>query len=145
MVCAAAHAAPPRGSCQMASLAPWTARASQPPAEPGASVAVPGGRAGSGRHAPAGPVMACARFPVSTTAMVLPGNRAQAITGPAGAWRPLPALPPGTATLAPGSAGGWDALAVHGARLAIWQLPRGGAAWAAAQTINVPIAFGSSG
>ena len=73
MVCVAAHAAPPRGSRQTASLAPWTARASQPPAGPGASVAVPGGRAGSGRHAPAGPVMACAWFPVSTTAAMPPG------------------------------------------------------------------------
>jgi hypothetical protein len=48
-------------------------------------------------------------------------------------------------TLAPGPAGGWDALAVHRTRLTVWQLPRGGAAWAAAQTINVPIEFGSSG
>src|SRR6516164_2673108 len=68
-----AHAAPPCGSRQMASLAPWTARASQPPAGPGASVAVPGGRAGSGCHAPAGPVMACAWFPVSTAATLPPG------------------------------------------------------------------------
>jgi hypothetical protein len=83
--------------------------------------------------------------PGGTVAVVLTGNHAQAITGPAGAWRQLPALPPGTATLAPGSAGGWDALAVHGARLAIWQLARAGAAWAATQTINVPIGFGSSG
>jgi len=83
--------------------------------------------------------------PGGTVAVVLTGNLAQEITGPAGAWRPLPALPPGTATLAPGPAGGWDALAVHGAKLAIWRLPRGGAAWAATQTINVPIVFGSSG
>jgi len=76
---------------------------------------------------------------------VLTGSHAQAITGPAGSWRPLPALPSGTATLAPGPAGGWDALAVHRTRLAVWRLPRGGAAWAAAQTINVPIEFGSSG
>jgi hypothetical protein len=78
-------------------------------------------------------------------AVVLTGNHARAIAGPAGPWSQLPALPPGTATLAPGPAGGWDALAVHSTRLAVWQLPRGGAAWAAAQTINVPIEFGSSG
>jgi hypothetical protein len=83
--------------------------------------------------------------PGGTVAVVLTGNHAQAITGPAGAWRRLPSLPPGTATLAPGPAGGWDALAVHGAKLGIWRLPRGGAAWAATQTINVPIVFGSSG
>ncbi|HXZ69848.1 MAG TPA: hypothetical protein VEH31_03120 [Streptosporangiaceae bacterium] len=49
----------------------------------------------------------------------------------------------GYLALAP--AGGWDALAVHRTRLTVWRLPRGGAAWAAAQTINVPIEFGSSG
>ena len=73
MVCVAAHAAPPGASCQTASLVLWTARASHPPAGPGASVAVPGGSAGSGRHEPAGPVMVCAWFPVSTTATVPPG------------------------------------------------------------------------
>ena len=83
--------------------------------------------------------------PGGNVAAVLTGNHAQAITGPAGAWHPLPALPPGTATLAPGPAGGWDALAVHGARLAIWRLPHGGAAWAVTQAISVPVAFGSSG
>jgi hypothetical protein len=78
-------------------------------------------------------------------AVVLTGNHALTVTGPAGSWSPLPALPPGTVTLAPGPAGGWDALAVHRTRLTVWRLPRGGAAWAAAQTINVPIEFGSSG
>src|SRR5262249_30666532 len=75
--------------------------------------------------------------PGGSVAVVL-GSRAQAITGPAGSWSQLPALPPGTVTLAPGPARGWDALAVHRTRLAVWQLPRGGAGWAAAQTINVP-------
>jgi hypothetical protein len=83
--------------------------------------------------------------PGGGVAVVLTGNHAQAIAGPGGSWSQLPALPPGTVTLAPGPAGGWDALAVHRTRLAVWQLPRGGAAWAAAQTINVPIEFGSSG
>jgi hypothetical protein len=83
--------------------------------------------------------------PGGTVAAVLTGNHAQTITGPAGAWRPLPALPPGTATLAPGPAGGWDALAVHGTRLTVWQFTPGHAAWAAAQTISVFIQFGSSG
>ena len=57
----------------------------------------------------------------------------------------MPALPPGTLTLAPGRAGGWDALAVHTTKLAVWRLPRGGATWAAAQTITAPIEFGSPG
>jgi hypothetical protein len=83
--------------------------------------------------------------PGGTAAIVLNGNHAETLTGTVGAWRPLPALPPGTATLAPGPAGGWDALAVHRTRLAVWQLAPRGAAWAAAQTIRVPIGFGSSG
>jgi len=83
--------------------------------------------------------------PGGSVAVVLTGNHAQTIAGPAGSWSQLPALPPGTVTLAPGPAHGWDALAVHRTRLAVWQLPRGGAAWAAAQTIDVPVAFGSSG
>jgi hypothetical protein len=83
--------------------------------------------------------------PGGTVAVVLAGNRAQAISRPAGSWRPLPPLPAGTATLAPARAGGWDALAVHSTKLTVWQLPPGGATWAATQTINVPIEFGSSG
>ena len=83
--------------------------------------------------------------PGGGVAVMLTGNHAQAITGPAGAWRPLPPLPPGTATLAPEPAGGWDALAVHSTRLSIWQLPPGHTAWTATQTISVFIQFGSSG
>jgi len=83
--------------------------------------------------------------PGGSVAVVLTGSHALTVTGPAGSWSPLPALPPGTVTLAPGPAGGWDALAVHRTRLTVWRLPHGGAAWAAAQTINVPIEFGSSG
>jgi hypothetical protein len=83
--------------------------------------------------------------PGGSVAVMLAGNHAQAVTGPAGTWQPLPALPPGTATLAPEPAGGWDALAVHGTRLTVWQLPPGHTAWATSQTISVFIQFGSSG
>jgi hypothetical protein len=83
--------------------------------------------------------------PAGSVAIVLSTGRAQIIAGPMAAWQPLPALPAGTVTLAPGPAGGWDALAVHSAKLAIWRLAPGSTAWAAAQTINVPIQFGSSG
>jgi hypothetical protein len=83
--------------------------------------------------------------PGGTAAIVLTGNRAQTITAAAGSWRPLPPVPPGTATLAPGPAGGWDALAVHWTKLAVWRLAQGAAAWAAVQAIEVPIVFGSSG
>jgi hypothetical protein len=80
-----------------------------------------------------------------TAAVVMTGNHAQTLAGPAGPWRPLPALPAGTATLAPGPTGGWDALAVHGARLTIWQLTPATRAWTTTQAINVPIQYGSSG
>jgi hypothetical protein len=83
--------------------------------------------------------------PGGSVAAVLTGNHAQAITGPGGSWRQVPALPPGTMTLAPGTTGGWDALAVHSTRLTIWQLPPGRAAWSATQTLSVFIQFGSSG
>ena len=83
--------------------------------------------------------------PGGAVAVVLTGNHAKTINGPAVEWRPLPALPPGTATLAPGPGGGWDALAVHSTRLTVWQLTPGHAAWASTQTISVFIQFGSSG
>jgi len=72
------------------------------------------------------------------------GNHGETLAGPGASWRSLPALPPGTATLAPGPAGGLDALAVDRTRLTVWQLAPGSAAWAKAQTINVPVQFGSS-
>jgi hypothetical protein len=83
--------------------------------------------------------------PSGVVSLVLTGNRAQTITGAGAAWRPLPALPAGTATLAPGPAGGFDALAVHRTRLTVWQLWPGTAGWRATQTMNVPVQFGSSG
>ena len=78
-------------------------------------------------------------------AVTLGGNRAQAIAGPGAAWRPLPALPPGTATLALGPAGTIDALAVHRSLLTVWQLSPGASGWHASQTMDVPIQYGSSG
>ena len=83
--------------------------------------------------------------PEDAAAVVLTGNQAQAITGPAGSWQPLPPVPPGTVTLAPRPEGGWDALAVQWTRLTVWRLAPGDRAWASAQTIEVPIVFGSSG
>ena len=76
----------------------------------------------------------------------------EAVAGVAGStWRPLPPVPagtqvlapPGTGTLAPGTGGSYDALAVAGSRLTVWRLARG--AWARVQQITVPIQYGSSG
>ncbi|MGH3228950.1 MAG: hypothetical protein ACRDOA_10270, partial [Streptosporangiaceae bacterium] len=91
-----------------------------------------------------------------STWVMLGGGRAETIGGPTGSWQALPTLPTGTATLAPGpgsgsasgpgaesGAGVYDALAVAGSRLTVWQLTAG--AWAKVQVINVPIEYGSSG
>jgi hypothetical protein len=75
--------------------------------------------------------------------VLLGGGRAETISGPGAAWQALPTAPAGTATLAPGTgSGGYDALAVAGSRLTVWQL--GAGAWTKAQVINVPIQYGSS-
>jgi hypothetical protein len=84
-------------------------------------------------------------FAAGAAAIVLSGNRAETISGAGASWRSLPALPPGTATLASGTAGGFDALAVHRTRLTVWHLAAGAPTWRTAQTINVPVQFGSSG
>ncbi len=92
-----------------------------------------------------GATLTAASFgPAGTTAIVLSGNRGATIASTATSWRSMPALPPGTAALAPGPAGGFDALAVHRTTLTVWLLAPGFSAWAATQTINVPIQFGSS-
>ena len=83
--------------------------------------------------------------PGDTAAIVLTGNRGETVAGPGAPWRALPALPPGTATLAPGPAGGFTALAAGRTTMTVWQLAPGSAAWARAQAISVPVQFGSSG
>jgi hypothetical protein len=93
-----------------------------------------------------GGVVTSASFgPGGTIAVRLPGSRGEALAGTAGSWRPLPGLPPGTAVIAPGPAGGWDALAVHRATLTVWRLPPAARAWAVTQVSHVPIQYGSSG
>lgn len=77
--------------------------------------------------------------------VVLTDGRAEAVSGQGGAWRALPTLPSGTAALAPGPGSTFDALAVDGSKLTVWRLGQGSAAWTRAQTINVPIEYGSSG
>ncbi len=95
--------------------------------------------------APNGAGLISASFgPGGTVAVVLNGNRGLTLAGPGASWRALPALPPGTATLAPGPGAGLDALAVHRTVLTVWQLAPGAGVWSKTQTINVPIQFGSS-
>jgi len=67
-----------------------------------------------------------------------------AVTGPGTAWRALPAPPRGTAVLAGGPGGTFDALAVSGGRLTVFRLGKDGA-WAQTQVLTVPVQYGSSG
>jgi len=75
--------------------------------------------------------------------LLLGGGRVETIGGTGGSWQALPPVPPGTATLAPGTGGTYDALAVSGSKLTVWRLAQG--AWAKVQQITVPIVYGSSG
>jgi hypothetical protein len=65
------------------------------------------------------------------------------LSGPAGSWHGLPALPKWAATLALGASGQVDALAAHGGTFTDWHL--GPSGWASGQTIHVTIPYGSSG
>ena len=82
--------------------------------------------------------------PGGTTAIITTGLHGQSIAPGGSSWLPLPALPSGTAALAPGSGGTTDALAVHGGTLTVWQHAPGDATWTTIQVINVPIPYGSS-
>jgi len=82
--------------------------------------------------------------PGGAAAVVMTGHHGAVITM-GQAWKALPDLPPGTATLAPGPAGTFQALAVHRATLTIWQVSAAGTAWVKTQAIGVPIQYGSSG
>jgi hypothetical protein len=80
-----------------------------------------------------------------TAAVILTTRRAEVITSGGSSWHGLPALPSGTATLAPGPGGQAEALAVHRAVLSVWGLSGRGTGWARTQVIAVPVQYGSSG
>jgi len=75
--------------------------------------------------------------------VLLAGSRAETVPGPGAAWRRLPAPPRGTAALAALPGGAFDALAVSGGTLTVYQLTPGGV-WSRAQVIRVPVQYGSS-
>jgi hypothetical protein len=98
----------------------------------------------SGPDAASGGVSASGFGADGSVWVLLGGGRAEAIGEAGSAWQALPPVPAGTATLAPGTSfGGYDALAVTGSRLTVWQL--GAGAWTKVQVISVPIQYGSSG
>jgi hypothetical protein len=91
-----------------------------------------------------------------------PGGTVAVVVGPksapvgydlvlGGAWTRLPALPPATSALGPPEAavglGGpsLDAFTVAGTALGVYALTPAGTEWAKAQSIQVPLAYGSSG
>jgi hypothetical protein len=92
----------------------------------------------------AGTVVASGFGAAGSVWVLLGGGRAEAIGGTGDSWRALPAVPAGTQVLAPGTGGGYDALAVSGGRLTVWQLGPAAAAWVRVQVINVRIQYGSS-
>lgn len=75
--------------------------------------------------------------------LLLGDGRAESIGGAGRPWEALPLVPAGTQVLAPGAGGGYEALAVDRARLAVWRLERG--SWVRVQQLTVPIQYGSSG
>ena len=81
-----------------------------------------------------------------SVAVELTGGRAQTVSGPGGAWTALPVLPPVAAghsvALALPAGGGTEALAADAGTMTVYKLA--GAHWAKAQTIRVPIQYGSS-
>ena len=79
------------------------------------------------------------------TTVMLNGNAAVALAAKGASWRRLPAVPHGCQALALGPGGRIDALAPAGSTLTDWALTRGSATWARAQTLHVPIEYGSSG
>jgi len=82
--------------------------------------------------------------PGAAIGVTLSGGRGETVTGPdATAWRTLPALPKWAATLALGSSGQVDALAVHLGTFQDYRLSASG--WGLAQKVKVAIPYGSSG
>jgi hypothetical protein len=87
--------------------------------------------------------LAAASFgPGQTAAVITTGGRGATLAQ--GHWQLLPSLPPGTSTLAASADGTADALAVHTSTLTVWHLASKGGGWTRAQTISVPIQYGSS-
>jgi hypothetical protein len=76
--------------------------------------------------------------------VLMPGGQAATISGPRQQWLLLPPTPAHTSVLASGPGNSVDALAVSGATLTVWQLDRGATVWTKAQTLSVPIQYGSS-
>jgi hypothetical protein len=113
----------------LGSSAAWTASAPLPVTS---AVIASGGLAGATAGSPGG------------TWVLMPGGQAATISGPGQQWLLLPPTPAHTSVLTSGPGNAIDALAVSGSRLTVWQLDRGSTIWAKAQSMSVPIQYGSS-
>jgi hypothetical protein len=111
------------------SSVPWTASAPLPVTS---ATITSGGLAGATATSPGG------------LWVLTPGGQAATIGGPKQQWLLLPPTPAHTSVLASGPDNSVDALAVSGSTLTVWQLDRGATIWTKAQTISVPIQYGSS-
>ena len=120
---------PPLPTPTAASSADWLTSAPLPVTS---GVIASGGLAGATATAPGG------------VWVLMPGGQAATISGPKQQWLLLPPTPAHTSVLASGPGNSIDALAVSGSRLTVWQLDRGATVWTKAQTMNVPIQYGSS-
>ncbi len=107
---------------------------------------------GDGEHWRLSPVLrtggsaaVSASFGDGRAGVVLSGNRAETIAGPGSSWRRLPALPGGrTVTLALPGGGATEALAAGAGTLTVWRLAGDPGTWEKAESITVPIQYGSS-
>ena len=86
-----------------------------------------------------------ASFGDGEAGVVLGGNRGETISGPGSSWRRLPALPGGQrVTLALPGGGVTEALAANAGTLTVWRLAGDPGTWVKAESITVPIQYGSS-
>jgi hypothetical protein len=92
-----------------------------------------------------GAVTASGRLASGGAWVLMADRRAAMIAAPGQRWRLLTPVPAQTTVLASGPDGAIDALAASGATLTVWRLAPGAAAWSKAQTVKVPIQYGSSG
>jgi hypothetical protein len=83
--------------------------------------------------------LAATSFGPDGSAVIVVGSHAETTTEGKGLWLALPALPPGTATLAGTTDGGYDALAARGETVTVWRLAPKNTVWSRSQVIAVPV------
>jgi len=71
-------------------------------------------------------------------------TRADSVAGPGMPWVALPSPPKGTASVAEGSSGTFDAISVDSREFVDWRLDTATHSWTRFQELHVPLAYGSS-